>query len=81
MYKYNNADVSTIATDDKNIAKVLPKSRKEESINGEVLTITTPEESSNGCSLSMYISQENFTMSTSVSLSNIDRKEDDKNKH
>ena len=64
------ADVSTIANDDQHIAKVLPKTKKrrkrkkEESIDGDVLTITTPEESSNGCSLSMYISQGSFTMST-----------------
>jgi hypothetical protein len=72
-------DESTIAFDDQNIAKFLPKTKK--CINGDVFTITTPEESSKGCSLSMFISQENFTMSTFVSLSNTDRKENDKNKH
>ena len=61
------ADVSTIANDDQHIAKVLSKTKKrrkmkkEESINGDVLTITTPEESLYGFSLTMYISKEGFT--------------------
>ena len=55
------ADVSTIANDDQHIAKKRRKRRKEESINGDVLTITTPEESLYGFSLTMYISKEGFT--------------------